>query len=89
MFLIKTNTLIAKEYSFIIVLGTGGVFLRMIRIDKENYYLDISQTVLERGTCLRRNFGAIIVNNNQIIFSGYAALLNSGICKRIPSKINF
>ena len=43
----------------------------MIRIDKENYYLDIAQTVLERGTCLRRNFGAIIVNNDQIISSGY------------------
>jgi dCMP deaminase len=31
------------------------------RRDKHNYYLDIAQTVLERGTCLRRNYGAIIV----------------------------
>ena len=30
----------------------------MIRTDKENYYLDIAETVAERGTCLRRNFGA-------------------------------
>ena len=29
----------------------------MVRRDKENYYLDIAQTVAERGTCLRRNFG--------------------------------
>ncbi len=43
----------------------------MKRVDKRNYYLDIAQTVLERGTCLRRNFGAIIVNNDQIISSGY------------------
>ena len=43
----------------------------MNRINKENYYLDIAQTVLERGTCLRRNFGAIIVNNDQLISSGY------------------
>lgn len=43
----------------------------MQRIDKENYYLDIAQTVLERGTCLRRNFGAIIVNNDEIISTGY------------------
>lgn len=43
----------------------------MKRINKENYYLDIAQTVLERGTCLRRNFGAIIVKNDQIISSGY------------------
>ena len=41
------------------------------RVDKTNYYLDISQTVAERGTCLRRNFGAIIVNNDEIIATGY------------------
>ena len=43
----------------------------MERRDKENYYLDIAETVAERGTCLRRNFGAIIVNNDQIISTGY------------------
>ena len=43
----------------------------MNRIDKENYYLDIAETVLERGTCLRRNYGAIIVNNDQIVSTGY------------------
>ena len=43
----------------------------MQRRDKENYYLDIAQTVLERGTCLRRNFGAIIVKDDQIISTGY------------------
>ena len=40
------------------------------RVDKVNYYLDIAETVLERGTCIRRNFGAIIVNNDEIISSG-------------------
>lgn len=43
----------------------------MKRRDKENYYLDIAETVLERGTCLRRNYGAIIVNNDIIISTGY------------------
>lgn len=43
----------------------------MDRRDKENYYLDIAQTVLSRGTCLRRNFGAIIVKNDVIISTGY------------------
>lgn len=43
----------------------------MQRIDKENYYLDIAETVAERGTCLRRNYGAIIVNNDQIVSTGY------------------
>ena len=43
----------------------------MGRIDKENYYLDIAQTVLERSTCLRRCYGAILVNNDEIISTGY------------------
>lgn len=47
----------------------GG--LLMERRDKINYYLDIAQTVCERGTCLRRNFGAIIVKNDEIISTGY------------------
>lgn len=44
----------------------------MIRRDKENYYLDIAEAVSKRGTCLRRNFGAIIVKNDQIISTGYS-----------------
>ena len=43
----------------------------MERRDKMNYYLDIAETVLERGTCLRRKYGAIIVNNDEIISTGY------------------
>ena len=43
----------------------------MSRRDKINYYLDIAEAVLERGTCLRRNFGAVIVKNDQIISTGY------------------
>ena len=43
----------------------------MKRIDKENYYLDIAETVLERSTCLRRCYGAIIVQNDEIISTGY------------------
>lgn len=43
----------------------------MQRRDKYNYYLDIAETVLERGTCLRRNYGAIIVKHDEIISTGY------------------
>ena len=43
----------------------------MSRIDKENYYLDIAETVLERSTCLRRQYGAIIVRNDEIVATGY------------------
>lgn len=43
----------------------------MKRISKTNYYLDIAETVLERATCLRRVYGAIIVKNDEIISTGY------------------
>ena len=43
----------------------------MRRRDKDNYYLDIAETVAERGTCLRRNYGSIIVKNDEIISTGY------------------
>ena len=43
----------------------------MDRISKENYYLDIAETVIGRSTCLRRRYGAIIVKNDEIIATGY------------------
>ncbi|MDR0446838.1 MAG: cytidine/deoxycytidylate deaminase family protein [Oscillospiraceae bacterium] len=43
----------------------------MARRDKENYYLDIAETVLERSTCLRKKYGAIIVLNDEIVSTGY------------------
>jgi len=43
----------------------------MDRKDKQNYYLDISETVALRCTCLRRKYGAIIVLNDEIIATGY------------------
>jgi len=43
----------------------------MDRKDKENYYLDIAETVMLRSTCLRRRYGAIIVLNDEIIATGY------------------
>ena len=42
-----------------------------MRVSKENYYLDIAQTVSERSTCLRRRFGAIIVKDDTIVSTGY------------------
>ncbi len=61
----------------------------MQRTDKINYYLDIAETVSERGTCLRRNFGAIIVKNDEIVSSGYTGAprgrqncIDTGFCIR-------
>ena len=45
--------------------------MAMHRVDKENYYLNIAETVLERSTCLRRNYGAIIVQADEVIATGY------------------
>ncbi|MDP4177280.1 MAG: cytidine deaminase [Bacillota bacterium] len=61
----------------------------MERRDKNNYYLDIAETILERGTCLRRNYAAIIVKNDEIISTGYSGAPRGrkncsdlGFCKR-------
>ncbi len=63
------------------------------RRDKINYYLDIAETVLERGTCLRRNYGSIIVKNDEIISTGYTGAprgrkncIDLGFCMR--EKLN-
>lgn len=42
-----------------------------MRPSKDEYYLNIATQVAERGTCLRRKFGAVIVKDDQIISTGY------------------
>lgn len=41
------------------------------RMSKDLYYLGIAETVLQRSTCLRRKYGAIIVKDDEIIATGY------------------
>ena len=41
------------------------------RTSKINYYLDIADAVLQRSTCLRRKYGAIIVRSDEILSTGY------------------
>jgi len=43
----------------------------MERRDKANYYLDLAEMVSQRGTCLRRRYGAVIVKNDEVISTGY------------------
>ncbi|MCL2365469.1 MAG: deaminase [Oscillospiraceae bacterium] len=66
----------------------------MERKDKENYYLDIAETVLIRSTCRRRKYGAAIVLNDEIISTGYNGAprgrkncLDRGVCMRDELKI--
>ncbi len=43
----------------------------MDRRDKINYYLDLADVVSQRGTCLRKRYGAVIVKNDEVISTGY------------------
>ena len=43
----------------------------MERIGKQDYYLSIASEVAKRSTCLRRQYGAVIVKNDEIIATGY------------------
>lgn len=43
----------------------------MSRINKDEYYLEISRAVSKRSTCLRRQYGAVIVKDDVIISTGY------------------
>ena len=50
----------------------------MVRRDKQNYYLDMAQVALERSTCLRRQYGAVIVKDDEIISTGYNGGIRGG-----------
>ena len=43
----------------------------MERRDKVNYYLDLAEMVSQRSTCLRKHYGSVIVNNDEVISTGY------------------
>lgn len=36
-----------------------------------DYYLDIAETVSKKSTCLKKQWGTVIVKNNEIIATGY------------------
>lgn len=64
------------------------------RQSKDRYYLNIAKEVAKRGTCLKRNYGAVIVKNDEIISTGYTGsprkcdnCINTGKCVRIENNI--
>ena len=66
----------------------------MERRDKINYYLDLADVVSKRGTCIRRNFGAVIVKNDEVISTGYVGAPRGrkncsdlGYCTRVRLNI--
>jgi dCMP deaminase len=61
----------------------------MVRITKEEYYLNIAREVSRRSTCIRRRYGAVIVKKDQIISTGYGGAprrtincIDIGVCAR-------
>ena len=64
-----------------------------MRRDKINYYLDLAEMVSNRGTCLRKRYGAVIVKNDEVISTGYVGAprgrkncIDLGTCVR--TKLN-
>lgn len=43
----------------------------MLRPSKDEYYLDIARKVAKRSTCVRRQYGAVLVKNDVMISTGY------------------
>lgn len=50
-----------------------------MRISTDEYYLNIARAVAARSTCLRRQYGAVIVNHGEIISTGYNGSVRGGI----------
>lgn len=74
---------------------SGKTHLRGKRISKEDYYLNIAIEVARRGTCLRRNYGAVIVKNDEVISTGYTGAprgakncVDIGYCPREKLNVN-
>lgn len=42
-----------------------------MRPTKDDYYLKIAESVAARSTCIRRQYGAVIVKNDVIVSTGY------------------
>ena len=64
------------------------------RMSKDAYYLEIAKTIAKRSTCLRRNYGAVIVNADRIVSTGYNGAprgdencCDRGTCPRIEKQI--
>ncbi len=67
-----------------------------MRPDWDDYFIEIAKVVSSRSTCLRRKYGAVIVNDRVMISSGYNGsprgtvnCIDTGTCTRkelnIPS----
>ena len=59
------------------------------RMSKDMYYLKLAEASLGRSTCILRNYGALIVNHDEVVCTGYNGsardednCIETGICER-------
>lgn len=62
---------------------------KLERPSKDTYYLNIAEQVSARSTCIRRKYGAVLVNNDRIVSTGYNGsprgcvnCCDTGVCER-------
>ncbi len=65
------------------------------RLSKDEYYINIAKAVSKRSTCLKRQYGAVIINNDEIVSTGYNGsprgeinCCDIGTCKRLSKPNN-
>lgn len=65
------------------------------RLSKDEYYINIAKAVSKRSTCLKRQYGAVIINNDEIVSTGYNGsprgevnCCDTGACKRLSKPNN-
>ena len=65
------------------------------RLSKDEYYINIAKAVSKRSTCLKRQYGAVIINNDEIVSTGYNGsprgvvnCCDTGVCKRLSKPNN-
>lgn len=66
----------------------------MMRISKEDWYMEIAKVISLRSTCIRAHAGAIIIKDDVVVSTGYSGsprgksnCCDSGICERDRLKI--
>lgn len=67
----------------------------MERVSKDRYYLDMALATTQRSTCLKRHYGAVVVNHDEVIATGYNGnprnlknCCDTGVCVRLNSPHN-
>lgn len=67
----------------------------MERISKKDYYLKLASAVAFRSTCLKRQYGCVIINRDEVVSTGYngsprgeSNCCDLGYCERLNEPNN-